>query len=75
MKPTWKDIEKLALEDPIIRACVDAHRYVQGMSREDALMLMVWHLHDAKKALLAMRIEQMKLSPVPLVITQPEPTT
>ena len=75
MKPTWKDIEKLALEDPIIRACVDAHRYVQGMSREDALTLMVLHMYDAKKAILAMQIERLKMSPLPLVITQPEPTT
>lgn len=69
MKPEWKDIEKLALHDPIVRACVDSHRYVQGMTREDALMLMVWHLHDANKVLQGMYLERITATSVPLVMT------
>ena len=52
-------IERLGLVNPIVRACLDAHRYHQGVTYQDALEEMVIGLAESLQALQAEQVRML----------------
>jgi len=58
---TRADIERLSLENPTVRACIEAQRG-HGVKWDDALMAMVWYLYEdlqAQRAITVRLLERM----------------
>jgi len=54
---TKKDIKKLGLRNPIVRAHLDAQRYTRGITFEQMLISLVVHLVEANDAMAARAID------------------
>jgi hypothetical protein len=60
--PTWEDVERLALFDPIAHYCISMHRH-ELLTQEQALLILVLALADAKRDALDRLLECLKGSP------------
>lgn len=60
-------IERLGLQSPIVRQCLDAHRYQVGVSYQDALEEMVVALAEALAATQAMHLDHLNRCATPSV--------
>ena len=66
---TRDHIEKLGLSDPIVRAHLDAQRYVRGITWEQMMLSLVVSLVEAKDAMTATAIDlQRRMPPAPYLL-------
>lgn len=64
INPSKEQIERLARTNPIVRACLDAHRFTHGISYLQALSAMVIYMSEQNSALHAQLVDAISKMPI-----------